>query len=188
MKTKGFTLIELMVVITIMGLLSSTVLTSVNNVRSTSRDKVRVQDLKQLQTALELYRTINGVYPEFQGASRGENCFISGRDGTITAGWSQALNILVTSNVIPSLPVDPLYNNNLNGTRPYMCYGYHRTTSTDAYDSCINKKTGEIYLPLDYEYLLYFSVENPDSWDVTMRWNDSPNKPFNACMVGPSRR
>lgn len=52
---RGFTLIELLVVIAIIGLLSSVVLASLNSARLKSRDARRLADLKQLQTALELY-------------------------------------------------------------------------------------------------------------------------------------
>lgn len=55
----GFTLIELMVVITIIGLLASTVLASLSESRKTARDAVRVQTVKELQKALELYRAAN---------------------------------------------------------------------------------------------------------------------------------
>tara|TARA_B100000745_G_scaffold205743_1_gene136012 strand:- start:3146 stop:3607 length:462 start_codon:yes stop_codon:yes gene_type:complete len=52
---RGFTLIELLVVIAIIGMLSSVVLASLNSAREKSRDARRIADLKQIQTALELY-------------------------------------------------------------------------------------------------------------------------------------
>jgi len=60
---KGFTLIELLVVIAIIGLLSSVVLASLNGARKKSRDARRVADLKQLQTAMELFYNDNNRYP-----------------------------------------------------------------------------------------------------------------------------
>jgi general secretion pathway protein G len=51
---KGFTLIELLVVIAIIGLLSSVVIASLNGARIKGRDARRVEDLKQLQNAVEL--------------------------------------------------------------------------------------------------------------------------------------
>ncbi len=59
----GFTLVELLVVISIIGLLSSIVLTTVNSARAKARDARRIADFKQIQTALEFYYDKYGVYP-----------------------------------------------------------------------------------------------------------------------------
>jgi len=60
---KGFTLIELLVVIAIIGLLSTLAVVALNNARQKSRDARRVADIKQMQTAFELYYNDFGVYP-----------------------------------------------------------------------------------------------------------------------------
>ena len=62
-KQKGFTLIELLVVIAIIGLLSTLAVVALNNARLKSRDARRVADIKQMQTALELYFNDCGLYP-----------------------------------------------------------------------------------------------------------------------------
>jgi prepilin-type N-terminal cleavage/methylation domain-containing protein len=61
--TKGFTLIELLVVIAIIGILSSIVLVSLNTVRVRARDARRLADIRQLQSALEIYFDRNVGYP-----------------------------------------------------------------------------------------------------------------------------
>ena len=62
-KQKGFTLIELLVVIAIIGLLSTLAVVSLNSAREKSRDAKRVADVKQMQTALELYFQDVNLYP-----------------------------------------------------------------------------------------------------------------------------
>lgn len=82
---RGFTLIELLVVIAIIGILSSVVVASLNGARKKARDARRVDDVKQLQLALDLYfdsSSGNGKYPK-------------------------ALSDVVAGTFIPSLPVPP---------------------------------------------------------------------------------
>jgi len=60
---KGFTLIELLVVIAIIGMLTALGTVNYVTVRSRSRDAQRKSDLRQIQSALELYRSDQGAYP-----------------------------------------------------------------------------------------------------------------------------
>jgi len=62
-KQQGFTLIELLVVIAIIGLLSTLAVVALNNARMKSRDAKRISDIKQIQTALELYYNDANAYP-----------------------------------------------------------------------------------------------------------------------------
>jgi prepilin-type N-terminal cleavage/methylation domain-containing protein len=66
-KQKGFTLIELLVVIAIIGLLSTLAVVALNNARQKSRDAKRISDIKQIQTALELYYNDENGYPASLG-------------------------------------------------------------------------------------------------------------------------
>ncbi len=69
-RARGFTLIELLVVIAIIGVLASTVLAAVGQSRVAARDAKRMQEAKQLQNALELYRNANGgSYPCAENAA-----------------------------------------------------------------------------------------------------------------------
>ena len=60
---KGFTLVELLVVIAIIGLLSTLSILALNSARARARDAKRVADIKQIQTALEMYYNDRGTYP-----------------------------------------------------------------------------------------------------------------------------
>jgi general secretion pathway protein G len=62
-KTSGFTLIELLVVIAIISILAALLMANFVGVRQRGRDAQRKSDLRQIQTALELYRADNGSYP-----------------------------------------------------------------------------------------------------------------------------
>ena len=62
-EKRGFTLIELLVVIGIIGLLASLSVVGVNNSRKKANDARRLSDIKQIQTALEMYYLEHPYYP-----------------------------------------------------------------------------------------------------------------------------
>lgn len=61
--SSGFTLVELLVVITIISILAALLMTNFVGIRQRGRDAQRKSDLRQIQAALELYRSDNGYYP-----------------------------------------------------------------------------------------------------------------------------
>jgi len=54
-KEKGFTLIEMLVVVAVIGLLASLILVGLSSFRTRGRDTRRVADTKEIQNGLELY-------------------------------------------------------------------------------------------------------------------------------------
>lgn len=60
---KGFTLIEILIVVAIIGILASVVVVGLGPAQKKGRDSRRVSDLRSVQTALELYYGKNGAYP-----------------------------------------------------------------------------------------------------------------------------
>ena len=111
MKTnqKGFTLIELLVVIAIIGLLSTLSILALNQARARARDAKRISDVKQIQTALELYYNDMGAYPSAVTAG-----------GSIASTYSTYLAVVPT----PPTPIDggscpdvqPVYTYTTQGT------------------------------------------------------------------------
>lgn len=67
-QKKGFTLVELLVVIAIIGLLSTLAVVALGSARAKARDARRISDVKQIQTALELYFGTNAEYPDAASA------------------------------------------------------------------------------------------------------------------------
>lgn len=60
---KGFTLIELLVVISIIGILATLISANFVGIRQRARDTQRKSDVRQIQAALELYKSDVGSYP-----------------------------------------------------------------------------------------------------------------------------
>jgi len=65
----GFTLIELMVVVTIIGILASIVLVSLGDARVKARDVRRLADVRQVTLGLEFYIDEYMHYPPIMGAA-----------------------------------------------------------------------------------------------------------------------
>lgn len=61
---KGFTLIELLVVIAIIGILTTFLVANFVGVKGRARDGQRKSDLRNIQAALEIYRSDKGSYPD----------------------------------------------------------------------------------------------------------------------------
>lgn len=62
MLRKGFTLIELMVVIAVIGILASLVLVTYPTAQGRANDGVIMSDADQIRVAAEVFRGINGDY------------------------------------------------------------------------------------------------------------------------------
>lgn len=84
-RTKGFTLIELMVVVLIIGLIASGVLINVNKSRKQARDAKRISDINTGASALAAYYADKHAYPITNEISK-----------------------LVSEGYIQSMPQDPL--------------------------------------------------------------------------------
>jgi general secretion pathway protein G len=63
MKNKGFSLVELLVVMTIIMVLTVVGMINYGNANKKSRDAKRKSDLESVRVALEMYRQDNGSYP-----------------------------------------------------------------------------------------------------------------------------
>lgn len=116
MKNKGFTLIELLVVIAIIGLLSTVIMTSLNQARSKGRDGRRLQDIRAIQQALEMYYDDKGYYP-YSGWADADST-----SSTYRNRWNTLANNLKP--YLKVLPQDPFNRSTSSVTGDYS-YSYY---------------------------------------------------------------
>ena len=86
---KGFTLVEVLVVVTIIVLMTSAAIVTYTVFLKQSRDAKRKADLSQLSAALEMYRSNNDTYP--------------------TTGLSQLTAPTIYIQSVPTDPKNPTY-------------------------------------------------------------------------------
>ena len=99
-KNKGFTMVELLVVISIIGILATLLLANYNATRSRARDVQRKSDLRNIQTALRIYYNDEGEYPTSGAAGS-----IKGCDGASCA-WGEPF-VGIGTTYMSVLPADP---------------------------------------------------------------------------------
>ncbi len=90
---KGFTLVELLIVVAIISLLAMVLIFSIPGIRTKSHDRRRLSDINALQTALALYHNDFNDYPIYNG-------YITGIDTMSMA--------LINNGILNGVPVDPL--------------------------------------------------------------------------------
>lgn len=73
---KGFTLVEIMIVVVIIGLLAAMAIPAFQKVRSTSQDKTVMNNLRQLAAAADQYFLENGVSTVAQADLIGSTAYI----------------------------------------------------------------------------------------------------------------
>ena len=104
---RAFTLIELLIVMTIIAIMIGAATYSWNNARIKGRDGKRKTDLKAVQQALEMYFQTNGKYPDSDGGKI--KCNLTGLD-TTTRDWGQAF-FCNSVYYMQQLPKDPITTN-----------------------------------------------------------------------------
>lgn len=95
--TRGFTLVELLIVIVVIGILAAITLVAYNGITSRANDSSEKAAVSQFQQLLEMYNTENGMYPAICSAD-GIGCVIT----TPTATETSLLSVYASP--LPSFP------------------------------------------------------------------------------------
>ncbi len=110
---KGFTLIEVMITVAIIGLLTSVVAVSVGSVREKARDTRRKSDVDQIRKSLEIYFSDHDKYPS------------TGGNWVILNGVDDLLTPELVPKYLELMPSDPKNTDQLPFVYKYASDGGH---------------------------------------------------------------
>jgi prepilin-type N-terminal cleavage/methylation domain-containing protein len=111
-KQTGFTIVELLIVIVVIGILAAITTVAYNGIQLRTRDTIRVSDLRSIHKSIELYKAENGSYPLPANGSLNwtGNCVTFGSVKNYITGISA---------YVSSSPLDPKWKDTDN-----RCYLY----------------------------------------------------------------
>lgn len=173
MKRSGFTLVELLVVISIITLLATIGYATYSNAQIAARDGRRKEDLRDLQVALELYRQKNGHFPCTNDNALPTWHLSMAGSFWITDHVSCSPTTPLDSNYINQMPKDPTANNG-NPAISNVVFGYaYRSDGVIAGGSCPPSPTQGKY------YILVTRLENSNDQD------SNAQKQYKDCSGSP---
>lgn len=105
---KGFSLIELMVVVAIIGILAAGIIPQFMNARDKAKDSRAQADIANFKTLLELVYADDGKYPTTNpGLTYLKNKGYLKNDAVFTDPWNHAYNYASADGTTYTLTVDP---------------------------------------------------------------------------------
>lgn len=106
-KKRGFTIVELLIVIVVIAILAAITIVAYNGIQARARDSQRLSDMKTIAKALEMYYADKGEYPYHNKVALGST--------SINAYWATSYEASSWANLeaalspyISKLPKDPL--------------------------------------------------------------------------------
>lgn len=129
-KQQGFTIVELLIVIVVIGILAGLVITTFNGIQQKGRDTERETDIKALHGQVEAYYAQNGKYPSLtQMNDRAANGFV-------------ATNLKGLDAEAFKDPKDTDGNSSLSATAPTTPNGYGYIVTPNGCDNSTTDCTG----------------------------------------------
>lgn len=167
---RGFTLIEILVVISIIGILSTVGLITYSGTQTKARDSVRKGDLRTLAIALEIYNQQNGQYVPPPASIESTSC---NRD---TLTFYQDISPYLSGNRVPK---DPKTNQNYCYISENNGQGYRLFAKLE---DCTD---ADIIQNIDCPKADYnFSVVAEDLTIASVPTYSTPSTPTSACADG----
>lgn len=135
-RTQGFTIVELLIVIVVIGILALLVITTYSGIQAKARNSQRQTDVASIQTQLEAFYSQNGYYPSLTD--------ING------ATW-RSTNMKSLDEEALADPSSPNSSKVLVDAQVERAYAYAVTDSTGASCEAVNTDCAQYTLTATYE-------------------------------------
>ncbi len=136
---RGFTLVELLIVIVVIAILAAISIVAYNGIQERARNSDRASAMSTIQKALELYYVEHGEYPS--SVSCGSTAINSSWCTTADNSW-ETFQARLTDEFISELPRDPI---STPGVSPLGAVGYNYAYLSHGLERC-GSAPGQWYL------------------------------------------
>ncbi|PID34681.1 MAG: hypothetical protein CR971_01975 [candidate division SR1 bacterium] len=177
-RVLGFTLVEMLIVIVIIGILVGAILPKIMGVTSRARDTKRVIDLRNVAMAIQRYKMDTGEYPKLKKIVNGNDIY-SHRDNLGLAGSVSNLQANL-GDYLKEIPKDPSKTNKVDilvdshGAQHNSYMKNMKRLTKGEYYYQIGKKSGIEFA------LLVAKVETLSSANYLLLYPQVTNKPGSA--------
>lgn len=155
---RGFTIVELIIVIVVISILATIVTVSYTGVQKRGRDAIRRQDIENLSKALEMYNSDNG--PMYTGSSCGSGGNGSGWVNGTYSGYTKIVDCLVNTGALRDAITSPT-NATSCTSGDQKCDAYQKTT-------CVQSGRTVSYLYANLESVAHSSTATDSTCDATL--------------------
>lgn len=139
----GYTLVEVVVVISIMAFLSAIIYSSFDISKAQSRDRQRVSDVSVIQIALEQYFQNYGLYPTDLNSLLGVNISVDENKNNIKFLSEIPKDPITKKSYTENyFPITKIKTVSISSPVSYHCVSYHLWTTLEQKNSFLESKKG----------------------------------------------
>ncbi len=130
-KSRGFTLVEILIVVIILGILAAIVIPQFTNASNDARNNSVASTLQTMRSQIELYKIQHADTPPAQGSL--VTLLTMKTDTTGNTTVSQTATTGVLGPYVQTFPTNPINGLSAVGTTPSTAVGWVYTSANNAY-------------------------------------------------------